>query len=160
MIDNETYIKEYLADDMNRMGFLFEYCDSYAKDIYKVEINKPLFVNAFMKSYIRELMDKGHPRLLSQSSQDTFEAFIETDLQNDLSTIILYSETNEYKTYQMYWIGQMYAYIHFMTSIPSSEIIELLSFDEMVRLYPLGHEMDIEVFYDRIKCQITRSQSD
>lgn len=148
-----TYINEYLADDMNRMGFLFEYCNEYALKLYTVSIDRVEFINLFMRSQIRSLMDIGHPKLLSQASQDTFEAFVEVDLKNDISKIA-FKEEKEYKHYQLFWVGSLYAYIHYHADISSNALVEKLPLTEMLELYKVGHEMDISVFYSKVKSKV------
>lgn len=50
------------------MGYFFEYCDIYCKEILEDDKNildKEKFIEAFMKSDCRALMEAGHPTLLS-----------------------------------------------------------------------------------------------
>ena len=66
----------------------------------------------------------------------------------------------EYKHMQLYWVGWMYAYIHFMSKERSRKIIEKLPLKEMLIDYKLGHEMSKETYYQKIAYLIGPLQSD
>ena len=61
---------------------------------------------------------------------------------------------------QLYWVGWMYAYIHFMSKERSRTIIEKLPLKEMLIEYKLGHEMNKETYYQKIAYLIGPLQSD
>lgn len=61
---------------------------------------------------------------------------------------------------QLYWVGWMYAYIHFMSKERSRTIIEKLPLKEMLIEYKLGHEMSKETYYQKIAYLISPLQSD
>ncbi|MDE7353794.1 MAG: hypothetical protein K2O06_12210 [Acetatifactor sp.] len=147
------YDEFWLNKDMENMGYFFEYCDKYCKEILNDNsfvLNKEKFIEAFMKSDCRALMEVGHPTLLSQAAYDTVRNFIEVDNKNNIETFRLKSEQIEYKFMQLYWVGWMYAYIHFMSKECSETIIEKLPLREMLIDYKVGHEMSKETYYKKI----------
>lgn len=147
----ECYDEWWLPKDMENMGFIFEYCDLYCRDAYGAEIEKISFLEAFMKSKLREEMETGHPQLLSESARDTVEKFIEVDCDSDIDRFLTDTDVNkEYAHDQFYWIGWMYAYLHFRSKLPSSGIVRILSVKDMLQQYYLGHEMDKETYYRSI----------
>lgn len=144
------YDKWWLRKDMENMGYIFEYCDKYIREIYGVEINKLKYLNAFMNSIFRKEMEGGHPKFLSQAARESVEDFIEYEYDNNPKEFIGNSD-REFKYNQLYWVGWMYAYIHFREKLSSKEIIKIIPIEEMLDLYYLGHEMSKEVFYEKVK---------
>jgi len=143
------YEQWWLRKDMENMGYIFEYCNKYCQKLFGVKINRKKFINAFMKSNLRYEMETGHQRLLSQSAIDTVKMFIEIDCNNNIEQFR--QDTKEvYKYHQLYWIGWMYAYLHFRENILSRDLIQLLPLDVMLKHYKLGHEMDKEVYYNHV----------
>jgi len=135
---------------MENMGYIFEYCDKYCKKLYNVRIDKITFLKAFMKSKLRYEMENGHQKLLSQSAIDSVEDFIKVDCKNNIDQFGT-SRATRFKNMQLYWVGWMYAYLHFMENTTSSELVEIIPIEKMIECYKFGHEMDREVFYNRIK---------
>lgn len=152
-LSDECYDEWWLSKDMENMGYIFEYCVKYCIELYNVYIDKKRFLNDFMCSNIRREMETGHPRLLSQSAFDTIKAFVKYEKRNRIEQYKS-GDFNEYEEYgfnQFYWVGWMYAYIHFCTKLSSRNIIARISLDEMLDLYYLGHEMDKTVFFEHIR---------
>lgn len=97
-------------------------------------------------------MEKGHPRLLSQAGRDTVETFVRDECRGNTDHFRRSDRTlHVYPYYQFYWAGWMYAYLHFKEDILSRDLVQLISIEDMLDKYHLGHEMDKEVFYDHIK---------
>ncbi len=147
------YDEFWLSKDMENMGYFFEYCDEYCKEIlkdYTFVLDKEKFIESFMKSDCRALMEVGHPTLLSQAAYDTVKNFIQVDNNNDIKTFQLKGEQPEYEHMQLYWVGWMYAYIHYRSKERSKSIIEKLPLKEMLIDYKIGHEMSKETYYRKI----------
>ena len=145
--DFVCYDEYWLSKDMENMGYIFEYCDEYCKEILEDKgfiLDKEKFIESFMKSDCRALMEIGHPTLLSQAAYDTVKNFIEIDNDNDIETFRLREKTANYKHMQLYWAGWMYAYIHFRSRVRSKIIIEKLPLREILIDYKAGHEMSKE----------------
>ena len=106
-----------------------------------------------MISNIRAEMESGHPQLLSQAAISTVRKFISVDNSGD--TLKFKSdnpnEKDDYSHYQLYWVGWMYAYLHFQTKLSSKELIEKLPLDTMLEHYYLGHEISKESYFSKVK---------
>ena len=148
------YDKWWLSKDMDNMGYLFEYCDEYCKELYGIDIDKIKLLTGFMNSRFRRLMEIGHPKFLSQSARDSLRQWIQVDYNNNLNKFKLRGIKNEYNHNQFYWIGWTYAYIHYKTKLSSRTIIHRLPIKKMLMNYNLGHEMSKEVFYSHIQNQV------
>lgn len=117
-----SYDKYWLARDMENMGYLFEYCDEYCKKLYKIEIDNIKFLQDFLVSDLRKLMEIGHPQLVSESAEDTVEKFIEVDNHGNYENYK--GKTTKFYYRQLYWVGMMYAYIHYMADIKNNRFSE------------------------------------
>ena len=147
------YDEFWLGKDMENMGYFFEYCGDYCKEILEdstFELDKEKFAESFMRSDCRALMEIGHPTLLSQAAYDTARKFIEVDNSNDIESFRLRGKQPEYKYMQLYWAGWMYAYIHFMSKERSKVIIEKLPLKEILIDYKIGHEISKEAYYRKV----------
>lgn len=152
--DLKCYDEFWLSKDMENMGYFFEYCEVYCIEILKDKtfvLDKEKFIESFMRSDCRALMEVGHPTLLSQAAYDTVKNFIQVDNNNDIEMFRLKGEQLEYKHMQLYWAGWMYAYIHFMSKECSKSIIEKLPLKEILIDYRIGHEMSKEAYYRKIE---------
>lgn len=142
--------KIYLPDDKRRLANLLEYCDRYAMRNYNAVITKALFAEKFMTSYIRSQMDIGHPKLMGQAAEDTFQIYVDYELNGDIGTLYRYDDQGDYAELELYWIGQMYAYIHCMTRLSSNEIYHRLPLQEMRHFYVTGHEMGLSAAFEKL----------
>lgn len=153
MEKKNSYDSFWLNADMENMGFLFEYCDKFAKRLYGIEyFDKVKFIKAFMLSDMRKWMDIGHPKLCSEAAVDSFKKFIEVDCNGDILQFRCNKEdVKHFMHYEMYWVGWAYAYIHYKEDIYSADMFKKLPLEEMLRQYTVGHEMDIKLFYEKIR---------
>lgn len=142
------YDEWWLPRDMENMGYIFEYCDKYCKELFDVEIDKYKFLDTFMRSEIRKQMESGHPMLLSQSGRDTVRKFVLVDLDENLD--IYKGKSQNIIENQWYWVGWIYAYIHYKSKLSSKKIVNRLPLKKMLKMYYLGHEQSKETFYDRL----------
>jgi len=150
----DCYDEFWLNSDLDNMSYIFEFCDKYVRQIKGVDwhIDEIKFLTAFMNSMCRQTMEIGHPKLLSQAAYNTIEAFIEVDCNNDISEFRFTGvERRKFAHYQLFWVGHMYAYIHYHTKLSSPEIIARRSIEEMLEDYWTGHEMSDENYFDKAK---------
>ena len=140
------YFEDYLDQDMDNQGYLFEHVLEISKGI-----DIGWFVEKFMTGSTRSQLDEAHPKLLNEASADLFDHFILLDLDDDKSKIVRSSRRYDFYENELYWIGWMYSYLQYKADKSSKEVYEAIPFDKMLGLYKLGHEMSKEVFFDKIK---------
>lgn len=151
-MSKHCYDKWWLRKDMENMGYIFEYCNKYCNKLFGVDIDRIKFLNAFMISQLRYEMETGHERLLSQSAEDSIRMFIEVDCDDEIEQFKRTKETiDSYAYHQLYWVGWMYAYLHFRQDILSRELVKIIPIEKMLEHYHLGHEMSKEVYYEHIE---------
>ncbi len=139
----------YYADDKKRIAILFEYCNEFALKYYDRELTKAVFIEKFMNSEFRSVMDLGHPAYHSQAAEDTFTEFIE--IGGGINQFYCQSDANDYVYHELFWIGQMYAYAHFKTRKSSRFLWSRLPLDEMRYYYITGHQMSLPSAFERIE---------
>lgn len=153
MEKKNSYSEIWLHQDMENMGYIFEYCDEYCKKLFNTDIDKEKLLSAFMASNFRHEMETGHERLLSQSAYDSIKMFINIDCKGDINQFKKKDsgEEKEYYCNQLYWVGWMYAYLHYKEDISSKDLFNILPLETMLEHYYLGHEIDKDVYYKKIK---------
>lgn len=151
---NCYYSDSFIGEDTLLMSNMCEYCDKFAKEEfgYTGPFNKKLFIETFFNSDCRHYMEDGDPKLLCQSSAETFENYVRVDLNSDCSVFNNGTDdTNDYAEYQLYWVGTLYAYMHYKTKLATRELVKIYPVSEAIRFYYCGHTMDIDSAWQRIK---------
>lgn len=139
----------YYVDDKKRVAILFEHCNEFALKYYDRELTKAFFIERFMNSEFRSVMDLGHPAYHSQAAEDTFKEFVE--VEGGIVPFYRYNDTNDYAYHELFWIGQMYSYAHFKTRKSSRFLWSRLPLREMRHYYVTGHQMSLPNAFERIK---------
>ncbi len=145
-----SYNRLYLWDDMQKMGYMFDNCKKMIDNLFGVEVDEIKFLTAYMGSLNREAMEQGEPRLCSQATETTLEMFVNINLKGDLGPFIG-STDYDFEDKQMYWVGYMYAYLHYHEDIKSRDLVKILPIEDMLHLYITGHQMSESAVYNRIK---------
>lgn len=153
MDKKHSYDKFWLSEDMDTMGIIFERSEYIAQKYHGFEgaFDRLRFAEDFMNSNLRAVMEVGHPGLLSEAVQDVFERYVNVDCRGSLERYKATEEPPELHEYQLYWVGQAYAFIHYEADITSRELLKKLPLKEMLHYYITGHQSTYENFYDRIK---------
>ena len=151
-METNFYDEFWLRIDARNTGFLFEYCEKVMKSQYNIDINIDKFLTTFMNSNVRQKMDAGHPRLLSQSYEDTIECFITVDCDGDYHQFGLNeSETiDEYHHLEKLWIGRMYVLMAYQFGISFLKLVEKIPFRQMRLHYRTGHEINDTIYLDSV----------
>lgn len=155
-----TYYDYWLSKDMENMGYLFEYCDTFCHQYLEKQgettllckyVDRDKFLNTFMCSKMRLEMEDNHPKLLSQAAIDSFFLYIEVDCKGDIEQFLTDTEPASLPKNMYYWVGWAYSYIHHQADIHFKDLVSLLPLNYMLENYHVGHEMDISIFYDKVK---------
>lgn len=139
----------YYADDKKRLAILFEHCGEFALQYYGKKLTVALFVERFMTSEFRSIMDLGHPAYHSQAAVDTFREFVA--VEGGIDQFYQYDDSGDYVYHELFWVGQMYAYAHFKTRKSSRFLWHRLPLSSMRYYYVTGHQISLANAFDRIK---------
>lgn len=129
---------DFIYADMKKMRYLYEYvADDTILDVRT-------FSELFMRSGIRELMDKWHGRYSNRDVPELLKDFMEAEEP------ALIPKTEDVGGIVASWIGMAYSFFCYYMSMSSKEVVELLDFDTMLRYFSIGHEMSFEGWANRV----------
>lgn len=104
------------------------------------------FLEKYMNSTGREMMDTWHPRL-SQCDAYTLWSYLK---MTDKTMEFKVGDNPEFNDSEVYWYGMAYSFLHYYVSLPFSMLYKLFPFEVIRGLYVWGHQMSWEGFADRL----------
>ena len=117
-------------------------------------IDEQWFIESFMKSEVREMLDIAVPKYVGMSNIEwARELFYELGPSKPEEGIYIecdYKKGVEWDSLLAGWCGYMYAYYQWKYNIPSKKLIEILPLSEMDRLYEPLHQMGWEAAAEKI----------
>ena len=134
MARQHPYIKEYLEGAYRLQAKLFD-----GLFIIDSEVSEEDFINKFMRSRCKELLDHANPRLVNATVRELYEHYYRLGGEEPLR--IKEDKQQGYAPQQLYWVGMMYEYAHWYYNIPSKELIEYIPLKDMLYAYRCGHQM-------------------
>lgn len=137
----KAYEKTYLYGAKKRLA----HCFDYSINDQKIEGN--YFYSVFVDSKYTKLFENGNPSVIAGLSGTELAMNILSDEMN----IITFNEPvfKEYRTKE-YWLGYYLAEYQWQNGISFKEIKESVSYDDLIGMYEVYHEMDIEQFINTL----------
>ncbi len=136
---------------MGNLGDAFDYAVNDCK------IDGDSFVKMFMASNIAGRIEKGEPAYIAGKSgiELVKECILETTGK------VLSEESGErfYRSPE-YWSGWALAYYQWFSARKFTEIFKVISFDDLLRMYPTLHEADITKFADIVDMRMKEALPD
>ena len=129
----EVFSEAYLDEVIENQGKLFEYAEEHCPGIDVAD-----FIEAYMKSRTRGLIDAGQAYISTMDAEDLFNYFLKNDKY----------ELKHGKAsggFAPNWIGQFYALFQWIYKLPSKEVVKLLPVEFMFEGYPGLHDLDLLV---------------
>ncbi len=149
--DYNAWWQEY---DMDKTGHFFEECADVVLDNYDIHINIERFLEFYLKSDMRNLIDIHHPFLSTRSNKENIDSLIKVDMYGRLADEMRsdVSQRDMYRDNELYWMGWFFIYCLYQNpKIENSrELIKVLPIDKLRELYPTFHEMDVRNCYERV----------
>lgn len=136
-----AYSEFYLNDAKRSLGEMFDYA------VHECKMNADHFAAIFIQSGYGEKFENGNPAVVSGISgvelaqRVIYYAYREDEFPEDL-----FSEEKSPE----YWAGWALAEYQWYTGKRFKDIFSVISFSEIVKMYPLFHEMDITQFIDEM----------
>ena len=139
-----AYDENYIEDSTELNCLVFE-------EIARCQdVNFEHFVEGYMSSGYRKLMDKGSTRLINM----TFDEYL-TYLRRDCPELfIIGNKEHEMDVLQAGWIGAMYNRLQFHLCISSEKIYERLNLRTMMSYFITLHTIDETLALRRIMDQM------
>lgn len=142
------YTRINMISDMDTVGFLFE----RVKDRYCKKIDIEWFVEYYMSSLLRYNQEEGQIKLNNIGSQEVYELLMEKEPIKVKTGGIKLSRLRHY---ELMWIGNAYAYLHYHGDIRSRDLVKLMPFRFMRNAYITGHQLSFAGFFERCAWMIT-----
>lgn len=114
------------------------------------------FLRLFIQSDIAEQIENGNPKYVAgKSGVELFTEVIErtTGKQIDSAVIETYDRSD------VYWVGWVLAHYQWYSGRSFRDILEAVSYDELLGLYDTLHEADIQKSYEVLDAHFDRFES-
>lgn len=114
------------------------------------------FLKLFIQSDIAEQVENGNPKYIAgKSGMELFVEVIErtTGKQNSSAVVETYERSD------VYWAGWVLAHYQWYSGRSFRDILEMISYNELLGLYDTLHEADIQKSYEVLDAHFVYSQS-
>ena len=125
-----AYDEVYVAEIKRNQGKVFFHIREELPDA-----DEKWFIEKYMKSDIRRLLDGANPKLAAKPAPELIHAFINRECGGE------YKRGDEWGGFLSQWVGEIYSLYQWKYDIPSAELIDLLPLSVMERIYIPGHQM-------------------
>ncbi|MCI5773176.1 MAG: helix-turn-helix domain-containing protein [Erysipelotrichaceae bacterium] len=115
--------------------------------IYVFHINGNVFLNLFIQSGIARQIEIGNPKYIAGKSG--LEIFLEVMEITSGKTYELNDIVN-FERSDAYWVGWALAHYQWYSNCSFKDILSAISYDDLVDLYSILHEADIQKTYEVI----------
>lgn len=114
------------------------------------------FLHMFIQTDIAEQIESGNPKYIAgKSGTELFLEVIERAVGRKPSNIAIES----YDRSDVYWIGWMLAHYQWYSGQSFRDILETISYNELLGLYDTLHEADIRKAYDVLDAHFRHNES-
>lgn len=129
----DVFSEAYLEEVIENQGKIFEYAEEHCPGIDVAD-----FIEAYMKSRTRALIDEGQAYVSTMDAESLFNYFLENDKYQPKQGKVA-------KGFAPNWIGQFYALFQWLYKMSSKEVVKLLPVEFMFEGYPGLHDLDLQV---------------
>lgn len=134
----QAYSKVYLADVVENQGKLFDFVaqtfpDKDTKD----------FIKSYMRSKTRKSIDEAKAYVNTMSAGELWEYFSNTEKYTLRSGKAMEGFIPD-------WIGEFYAYYQWYYDMPSSEIVERIPVDFLMKAYYGLHDLELVLAVEKV----------
>lgn len=142
-----AYNKVYLHDISEAQGRLFLKIRDRLPGV-----DEKWFIESYMKSNIRRLLDRANPKYANMSSPELIRSFM-YELYGDYESKE-YRKGEEWGGFLPQWVGLIYARYQWHYNISSSELIDILPLSEMERIFPTLHQTGLQTAIEKIHDEV------
>ncbi len=140
-----AYQEIYLSKAQSVLGDAFDYA------VNDGNISGNDFVKMFVVSSVRKRMENGEPAyLVGKSGIEIAREIVRESKGQEL----MVESKEHFERSKEYWIGWAVAYYHWHSERKYSDIFEVVSFEDLQKMYYTLHEADITKFVDIMDSQM------
>ena len=136
-----AYDELYLSGAQNILGHAVDFA------VMTLAIEPNVFGNALAVSESAKQFSEGNPRYIAGMNGCELARFILDDVR------VAYRESADEMFLDKspeYWAGWALAHYQWFTALSFMEILRAMSLDDIIRMYPLYHEMDLSHFVEQM----------
>jgi DNA-binding transcriptional regulator YiaG len=143
-----AYSELYLDDAQNHLGQAFDFA------LLTLGYSPSDFSSIFMVSDVSHQFEQGNPKYIAGMNGCELTRLIlqESGIGNDAPDEIYLDKSPEY------WSGWILAFYQWYSSKTFTEILSAVSLDDILKMYPVYHEMDPLKFADAMNARIFARQ--
>lgn len=134
----QAYSEVYLNDVVENQGKLFDFIAHKFPDKDTVD-----FIKTYMTSKTRKSVDEAKAYVNTMDAKELWQYFSETEGYTLKSGKALEGFLPD-------WIGEFYAYYQWYYDIPSSEIVDKISVDFLMKAYYGLHDLQLDLAVKKV----------
>lgn len=134
----QAYSDAYLDDVVENQGKLFDFVAQSFPDKDTVE-----FIKTYMASKTRRSVDEAKAYVITMSFRELWDYFSKTE-----SYVLKAGKALE--GFMPDWIGEFYAYYQWYYNMPSSEVIEKVPIDFLMKAYHGLHDLELDLAVKKV----------
>lgn len=133
-----AYPKVYLNDVVENQGKLFDYFSQNYQDKDTED-----FINSYMNSKTRKSIDEAQAYVCTMDAEELWNYFCEVDHY-------FVKEGMSIGGFVVDWIGEFYAYYQWFYNIPSSEVIQKIPVQFLLKVYNGLHDLELDLAVKKV----------
>lgn len=114
------------------------------------------FLNYFIQSEVAEQFENGNPKYIAGKSG--MELFLEV-MEKSTDEVYRVERIECYERSPEYWVGWMLAHYQWYSGRTFKSILDTIPYEELLGLYGILHEADIQKSYEVLDTHFERSES-
>ena len=138
------YNRLYLDDLAEAQGVLFEEVVNKGYDLID-------FVNKYMCTRIKKLMDEGSPKHCTMYHYDIFDELEKCDFKYKKAMM-------RYDPWAANWIGEFYARLQWETGVYSSFVLKCVPITTILTHYNVLHDLDMSLAVNRYVPYVSKGE--
>jgi hypothetical protein len=147
VISVRAYDEVYLQPIKKAQGNVFFYVREALPGV-----NEKWFINQYMRSGLRAKLDHANPKFAAMPPEELIKYFIDDECNGE------YERGGEWWGMLPMWAGMIYALYQWYYNVPSWQLINELTLDDMERIYPALHTVGFDAAIDKIHTVVLQRQ--
>lgn len=131
------YDELYLTQVVETQGRFFE----KLQDV-EPRIDSGKMMEAYLRSELRRQLDEGRAFFLTLNDEQLKRRFLASGYVPELGEPI--------QGFMPNWIGRFYAYAQWHLNVPSAQLVDRISVEDLTSRYPGAHDLDLRLAVEKL----------